>query len=169
MSTNKMLAVFLSKTNAVLGVATRHAAGTPAVADLVGAGLVTRTTQETGVVVVADELGVKEVDYSDDVVRQPLAHVVDTGGGVVATTSKVTAITSSNLDVVLTLSPAAAADKAVLIVIDGGANHEPLRFAGKTVAGTSVTVPIAGVPPGSHAVLGSVDGYASFVNEHTFT
>jgi hypothetical protein len=169
MSAKKMLVVHLARTNAVLGVATRRTAGVPPVGDLVGAALLARTTQESGVAVAADELAVKEVDYSDDVVRQPMAHVVDASGAVVTAAQKVQSMTNSNLEVALTVSAAPAADKPVLIVIDGGANHDSLKFVGKTAAAATFSVAVSGVPPGAHVVLASVDGYAPLVDTRTFT
>src|SRR6185295_18221895 len=129
MSAKKMLVVLMSRTNAVLGVATRRTAGAPPIADLVGPALLARPVdQESGVAVPADELTVKEVDYSDDVVRQPLAHVVDSSGTVIAPTAKVTAVADPGLTIKVTVSPGPPADKTVLLVIDGGTNHDPLKF-----------------------------------------
>jgi hypothetical protein len=171
MSTRKMLVVLLTKTNAVLGVATRRTAGVPPVAELVGGALLARTTQESGVPVPADELTVKEVDYSDDVVRQPLAHIIDASGTVVAAVPKITAIANTTLAITLTVSAAPPADKTVVVVVDGGSSHDPLTFVGKTPvsATTTISVPASGVPPGDHVVIASLDGYATFVAERPFT
>jgi hypothetical protein len=170
MNANKMLVVLLTKTNAVLGVATRRAAGAPPVADLVGAALLARMTdQEVSVAVPADELSIKEVDYSNDVVRQPRAHVVDASGTVVTPPVSVTGIGNSNLEVTVTISANPPADKTVLVVIDGGPNHPPLKFVGKTALNVATThVPISGVPPGAHVVLASVDGYSSRLEVKNF-
>ena len=171
MSAKKMLVVLLTKTNAVLGVATRRTPGAPPVGDLVGAALLARMPdQNTGVAVPADELSVKEVDYSDDVIRQPLVHIVDTSGTVNATASKVSGIGAPGLTIKVTVAPAPPADKNVLLVIDGGANHDPLKFVAKTTLNIADTeVPISGVPPGGHTVLASVDGYATKLDFKTFT
>ena len=171
MSAKKMLVVLLTKTNAVLGVATRRSAGAPPAGDLVGAALLARIPDvEAGVAVPVDELTVKEVAYSDDVVRQPLAHVVDTTGTVIATSSKVSAIGAPGVKITVTVAPAPPADRAVLVVVDGGASHDPLKFVAKTALNTAATdVAISGVPPGSHMVLASVDGYTPKLELKSFT
>jgi hypothetical protein len=98
-----------------------------------------------------------------------MAHIVDASGSVVVAPQRVSSMAATNVTVTLTLSVAAAADKAVLIVIDGGANQAPLKFAAKTVASTSIPVSVSGVPPGSHVMLASVDGYAPNIDVGTFT
>ena len=170
MSARKMLVVLITKTNAVIGAATRRTAGAPPVGDLVGPALVARMRDvEASVAVPADELSVKEVDYSDDVLRQPGAHIVDASGTVTAPSLKVSTIANTNTDVTVTVSTAPAADKTVLVVIDGGANQEPLKFVGKTVVNVTATVvPVSGVPPGTRVVLASVDGYATLLDDRVF-
>jgi len=161
MSTRKMLVVLLTRTNAVLGVATRRTVGAPAADDLVGSALLVRiTNEESSVAVPVDELTVKEVDYSDDVFRQPLAHVVDPTGTVIATSSAVSNIGTPGLTIKVKVSPVPPADRTVLVVVDGGGSHEPLKFIAKTIVNQAETeVAISGVPPGDHMVLASVDGY----------
>lgn len=173
MTTKKMLVVTLAKTKAVLGAATRASKGQPTVGELVGAGLVTRL-QDSSVMVPAEELEVKEVDYGDDVFRDPRAHIVDASGTVVGPLASVTAIVATNILVTVTVStpltlPTVPADKTVLVVIDGGSNHDALKFFGKTALGVADTaVPISGVPPGTHLVLASVDGYGSLLSSGSF-
>jgi hypothetical protein len=171
MSAKKMLAVLLTRTNAVLGVATRRTPGAPPAADLVGAAMLVRTkNQESGVAVPADELTVKEVDYVEEAVRLPLAHVVDQSGVVFAPASAVSTIGTPGLTIKVTVAAAPPADCNVLVVVDGGPNRDPLKFIAKTTLNQVDTdVAIAGVPPGSHMVLASVDGYASKLEVKSFT
>jgi hypothetical protein len=175
MTAKKMLVVVLSRTGAVLGAATRSTPGVPAVGDLVGDGLVARRrNSEASVVIPPEDLEVKEVDYSDDVLHDPRAHVVDASGSVAAPAYRIASITSTNTGVTVTVdtgSPAVVApDKTVLVVIDGGPNQGPLKFSGKTALNVAATlVPVSGVPPGIHMVLASVDGYASRLRAHTFS
>ena len=172
MTAKKMMVVTLAKTGAVLGAATRRTAGVPAVADLVGAGLLARLAdEEAGVAVPVEELAVKEVDHSDDVFRDPRAHVVDASGTIVAPSLKVSMIGNTNLDVTVTVTPPTpAADKTVLVVVDKGANQESLKFVGKTVLNVAATVvPVSGIPPGDHVVLASVDGYTTLLDVCMFT
>ena len=174
MSAQKMLVVTLAKTNGVLAAATRKAGGVPAVADLVGSGLLARTPPESdaSVIIPAEELAVKEVDFNGDLFLNPRAYAVDASGTLVVSPNYVdldtTATTNNNVRVDLA-PPAAAADKTVLVVIDAGPTLDPLKFFGKTVLnGATVDVQISGVPPGKHLVLVSVDGYNSKVKEGTF-
>jgi hypothetical protein len=169
MSAKKMLVVYMAGTNAVIGVATRRAAGAPTVADLVGAGLPVRSpTSEAGVAVPADNLAVKEVDYSDDAVRQPLLHGLDTSGAVVQITPTISSVTCTSTKITINLSPAVAADKMAIVIVDAGPNRAPLKFTAKTVAATTVDVTVTGVPPGTHDVFASVDGYVSKVDTGSF-
>jgi hypothetical protein len=170
MSAKKMLVVSLKKTKAVLGVATRSTAGAPAIDELVGEGLVVRQHDgEASLVVPADDLEVKEVDYSDDVFLDPGANVVDASGSVVVP-PRVTSVAATNVSVTVTVPPGVAAGKAVLVVIDGGPNQPPLKFSAATALNATATVvPVSGVPPGAHLVLGSVDGYASLLFVGSFT
>jgi hypothetical protein len=169
MSAKKMLVVYLASTNAVLGVATLRAAGAPPVGDLVGTALPVRTPgKESGVAVAAENLGVKEVEYSDDVVRQPLAHGLDSSGSVVPITGTITAASSTSLSVSISLSAVAIADKSALVIVDAGATRDPLKFTAKTTASNSVSVPVTGVPPGLHDVFVSVDGFAPTVASGSF-
>lgn len=168
MNPKKMLVVYLTATKAVLGVVSRKATGAPAVEDVVGTGLPVRAPDmEAGVAVAAADLSIKEVDYSDDVFRQPLQHGLDSSDAVVSLAPTVTA-TFSSTNVSLVLSPAPAADKAVVIVIDVASNRDPLKFTAKTTAAASLSVPVNGVPTGSHDVLVSVDGYESQVASGSF-
>jgi hypothetical protein len=171
MNPKKMIVVLLTKTNAVLGVATRRAPGPPAVADLVGPGLLLRMTDEDATIAVPpDELSTKEVDYLEDVVRQPLGHVIDSSGTVVTPPINVSGISSTNLAVTVTVSAAPAADKTVLVVIDGGPNQPPLKFVAKTAQSVAATVvPISSVPPGERMILASVDGHAPRLQLHTYS
>lgn len=170
MSARKMLVVVLDKTKSVLGAATRRTAGVPVVADLVGTGLLVRMKDEDATVLVpADELIVKEVDYIEAVVTQPFGHVLDASGTVVTPSLKVTSLNYTASKVMVTVSPAPPADKTVLVVIDGGANHPPLKFVGKTAAGVNPTeLPAPGVPAGEHLILATVDGHAALTVAHTF-
>jgi hypothetical protein len=165
MSAKKMLVVTLAKTKAVLAAATHTAGSLPAVGDLVGDGLLARMNDSEAVVTVPpEELAVTEVDYSDDVFHDPRAHSLDASGTVVVPQNRISSINATSAKVTVTVQALPAADKAVLVVIDAGANHDPLKFVGKTalsVAGTDVA--ISGVPPGSHLVLASVDGYTSIL------
>lgn len=168
MSAKKMLVVYLASTNAVLGVATRRAAGAPPVGDLVGNALPVRTPgKESGVAVAAENLAVKEVDYSDDVVRQPLAHGLDASGSVAPVTATIS-VASTSLLVTLTLSTAAVADKSALVIVDAGATRDPLKFTAKTTATNTVTVPVSAVPPGLHDIFVSVDGYVPTIGSGSF-
>jgi hypothetical protein len=134
----------------------------------VGAALPVRAKDmEAGASVAAADLSVKEVDYSDDVFRQPLKHGLDASDAVVLVTPTVTPSVSGS-DVVLTMSPAPAADKAAIVVIDAGSNREPLKFTAKTTTLGTLNVPVTGVPPGAHDILASVDGYVSMVKSGTF-
>jgi len=163
MNPKKMLVVYLTGTKAVLGVASRRAAGAPAVDELVGAALPLRASgMDAGVAVAAADLAVKEVDFAGDVFRQPLNHGLDDNDGVVLATSTLSASYASS-KVTITLTPATVADKAALVVIDVGANREPLKFSAKTTTSGTLVVPVTGVPSGSHDVLISVDGYPSLL------
>ena len=169
--TKKMLVVTLAKTSAVLAAASRRASGVPAVAELVGDGLLARVTaSEESLVVPAAELEVKEVDHSDEVFRTPRAHVVDSSGTIVVSANVVNAISAAGLNVTVTLAPpAAAADKSVVLIIDAGPNAVPLKFVGKTVLNSaSAVIPVSGVPPGAHLVLASVEGYNSRLEVENF-
>lgn len=171
MSAKKMLVVSLAKTNAVVGVATRRTAGAPPIEDLVGSALLTRIAGlESGVPVPVEELSVKETDYSEDVVRQPLAHVMDASGIPIVPSGTVSAIGTPGVTIQVTVSSAPPADKAVLVVIEAGPNREPLRFVAKTTLNAANTdVPIAGVPPGDHVVLASVDGFGTRLESKLFS
>jgi hypothetical protein len=169
MSARKMLVIYLAATHAVLGVATRKRAGAPPLADLVGDALIARSALVGDIAVPADVLAVKEVDYSEEVIRQPLLHGLDQNGVAVPAPSSVTALTATSAVLTLTLGSAASADKAVLVVIDGGVGQGALRFGAKTLASTTVSVPISGVSPGAHVVLASVDGFAPLLASATFT
>jgi hypothetical protein len=169
MTPKKMLVVYLSSTKAVVGATSRRAAGAPAATDLVGPALLIRGTEmEAGVAIAASDLAVKEVDLSDDVFRQPLNHGLDSSDSVVAVAPAITNIACSNAGVTLTLSANAVADKSAVVVIDAGANRDPLKFTVKTTATNSVTVPVNGVPTGSHDVFASVEGFASFLDNGGF-
>ncbi|HYP32046.1 MAG TPA: hypothetical protein VES00_09270 [Burkholderiaceae bacterium] len=168
MSARKMLAVYLLATRGVLGVATRKTPGAPPVGDLVGDAFVARTPTDIGVAVPAELLDVKEVDYADEVVVQPATHGLDDNNAIVALAGQISAVSGTTAQVSLTLSVAAAADKAVLVVIDAGAGQAALRFNAKTTASNPVDVAVNGVSPGSHVVLASVDGYAPFLDTVTF-
>ncbi len=169
MTAKKMLVVYVTSTKAVLGVATRRAAGAPPVGDLVGTSLPVRVkTMESGVAVAAGDLSVKEVDYGDDVVRQPLKHGLDASDAVVLVSPTISGVSYASNEVTVTLSAVPPADKSVMIVVDAGANREPLRFSAKTTASASVAVPVSGVPPGSHDVFASVEGHVSFVDTASF-
>lgn len=169
MSAKKMLVVYLASTNAVLGVATRRAAGAPPVGDLVGTALPVRTPgKESGVAVAAENLAVKEVDYSDDVVRQPLAHGLDASGSVAPITAPINGVASTSLVVTITLSTAAVADKSVLVIVDAGATRDPLKFTAKTTASATVSVPVSAVPPGLHDIFVSVDGFVPMIGSGSF-
>jgi len=168
MTPKKMLVVYLSSTKAVLGAASRRATGAPPVEDLVGTALPLRAPDmESGVAVAAADLAVKEVDYSDDVYRQPLNHGLDASDAVVLV-SPTLSVTLSSGNVAVTMAPAPAADKSVVIVIDAGSNRDPLKFTAKTTTSASLNVPVTGVPPGSHDALISVDGYVSVVKNGSF-
>jgi len=169
MTARKMLVVHLLATNVVLGVATRKTPGAPPVGDLVGDAFVARSPQDVGIAVPAALLGVKEVDYSDEVVVQPTAHGLDATGAVAALAAKVSAVAADGVQVKLTLSPAPPVDKAAQVLIDGGAGQAALLFNAKTQASTSLDVPVSGVSPGSHVVLASVDGFAPCLATVTFT
>lgn len=169
--TRKMLVVTLAKTSAVLAAASRRASGVPAVAELVGEGLLARVTgSEESLAVPAGELEVKEVDHSDEVFRTPRAHVVDSSGTIVVSTNLVSGIAAGGLNVTVTMSPPpAAADKSVVLIIDAGPNAAPLKFVGKTVLNTATAaIPVSGVPPGAHLVLASVDGYNARLEVESF-
>jgi hypothetical protein len=171
MSAKKMLVLVMTKTKAVLGAATRSAGGAPVIEDFVGPGLMVRMKDdEPSLTVPAEELEVKEVDYSDGVFRDPMAHALDESGTISVPSNSVASIAGTNVDVTLTLaSPAIAADKNVLVVIDAGPNLDPLKFTGKTVAGsTTVKLPVVGVPPDVHPVFASVEGCASLVGVGNF-
>ena len=169
--TRKMLVVTLAATKAVLAAATRRASGVPAVEDLVGDGLIARVGgSEESLLVPAAELEVKEVDHSDEVFRTPRAHVVDDSGTIVVSPNVVSAIVAAGLAVTVTLAPPApAGDKNVVLVIDAGANADPLKFVGKTVLNSpTAVIPVSGVPPGAHLVLASVDGYNARLEVESF-
>ena len=169
MSAKKMLVVYVASTNAVLGVATRRAAGVPPVGDLVGTALPVRTPgKESGVAVAAENLAVKEVDYSDDVVRQPLAHGLDASGSIAPITATISGVASTSLLVSITLSTAAVADKSALVIVDAGATRDPLKFTAKTNATATVSVPVSAVPPGLHDIFVSVDGYVPMIASGSF-
>lgn len=166
MSAKKMLVVMVAKTKAVLGVATRTAGGLPAAQELVGPGLLTRSKDsEVTLAVPVEELEVKEFEYSDGVFRDPASHTVDDTGTIVAPSLRVKSIDSTNAQVTVKLDAGpVAADKAILIVIDAGPNYPPFKFEGKTALNILDTiVPITGVPPDTHPVFASVDGYTSLV------
>jgi len=169
MSTKKMLVVYLASTNAVVGVATRRTAGAPSAADLVGSGLPVRdSVVDSGVVVASDNLAVKEVDYAEDVIREPLAHGLDTSGQVVVVTPTISAINTSSTKVSFSVS-SAVADKMAMVIVDLGANRDPLKFTTKTLATSPVDVPVTGVPPGTHSVFVSVDGFVSALGSGSFS
>lgn len=169
MNAKKLLVVYLNSTKAVLGVVARRAAGEPPVADLVGAALPLRAKdKESGVAIAAGELGVKEVDYGDVVVRLPLSHGLDTSGAVVLVAATISTVAATGTKVTLTVTPAVAADKSAMVVIDAGANREPLKFTTKTTAGTAIEVPVTGVPTGSREVFVSVEGYVSRFHTGSF-
>ena len=168
MSSRKMLAVYLLATRGVLGVATRKTPGAPPVGDLVGDAFVARTPTDTGIAVPVELLGVKEVDYADEVIVQPAAHGLDDQNAIVALAGQVSAATGTTVQVSLTLSIAAVADKAAQVVIDAGAGQAALRFNAKTTASNAVDVAVNGVSPGDHVVLASVDGYAPFLGTVSF-
>jgi hypothetical protein len=171
MSAPKMLVVILSKTHAVLGVATRRAGGVPAVDVLAGGGLLARRRDSAdGVTIPPDELAVKEVDYIDDAFRDPHAYAVDASGTVAVPSNRVNSITGSATKVTVgLLHPAAAADKDVVVFIDGGPNNAPLKFVGKTaLSASTVDVQVSGVPTGSRLVLASVDGCDVRLESETF-
>lgn len=172
MNAKKMLVVYLTGTKAVLGVATRRAAGAPPVADLVGTALPVRAlSMESGVAVAAGDLSVKEVDYGGDVLRQPLNYSLDASGAVIVVTPTISGITGNSANIAITLSAPVAADKSVIVVVDAGASREPLKFAVKTTATSlsTVNVPVTGVPPGSHDVFASVEGYVSALGTGSFS
>ncbi len=166
-----MLVVLLTRTNAVLGAATRRTPGAPPIAELVGDAFIARMRDvESSVAVPADELSVKEVEHNDDVLRQPQAYLVDASGMPMIASQSIASIGNSNTEVTVTVSSAPPADKAVVVVIDGGVNQPPLKFISKTVLNdTSVNVPVSGVPPGTHVVLASVDGYGTLLDDRAFT
>lgn len=167
----KMLVMTLAKTRAVLGGASRTASGVPTVAELVGPGFVARKQDEdVSLLVPAGELEVKEVDYSAEAFRNPLAHVVDNNGTLVAASNLVSAVTPTPIKITVTLAPApTAADKDVLVFIDAGPGREALKFVGKTVAAVAtVSVTISGVPSGDRLILASADGYNSRLEVFTF-
>lgn len=167
MSAKKMHVVMLTGTKAVLGAATRHAAGAIPVGDLVGPALLVRIDEDDSIAVPADALTAKEVDYSAGVIRQPIGHVLDAAGAVVTPTSKVSAIGTPGLTIRVTVAAAPAADKLVEVVIDGG-NQDSLKFVTKTTTSADTDVPISGVPPGAHVVLAAVEGYAPKFELKTF-
>jgi len=173
MTPKKMLVLTLAKTNAVLAAATRKAgAGEPSVDQLAAGGLVARTPDgQATLTIPAEELAAKEVDYLDDVFRAPHGYLVDASGALSsAAPNKVNDISRSGANIKIDLVPAAAAaDKSVLVIVDGGPNVDPLKFSGKTVLGaTSVELQVSGIPAGSHLVLASVDGYASRMEVQSF-
>ena len=169
MSARKMLVVVLNKTNAVVGVATRRSAGVPAVTDLAGSGLLLRVAdQDAMIAVAADELVVKEVDYSEDVVRQPFGYVLNAGGAVIAPSVKVSGTVTTISTVSVNLS-AAQPDKDVVLIIDVGSGQKPLKFTGKAGAASPVIVPVSGVAAGTHLILATVDGCAPRLEAKNFT
>jgi hypothetical protein len=171
MTAAKMLVVTLARTRAVLGAASRRATGVPPVEEVVGPGFLARVkASEESLLLLAEDLEVKEVDHTDEVFRDPLAHVVDSSGALVLSQNRVDSIAKTSVEVTLVLKPpAVAADKDVVVVIDAGANRDPLTFVGKTVFDSDTAkVPISGVPPGDHLVLASVDGYNSFLKVENF-
>jgi hypothetical protein len=160
----KMLVLTLAKTRAVLGAATRQASGLPAAEDLVGSGFVARTKDDEGTLLVeAADLEVKEVDYSGDVFRTPLAYVVDEQGALTSAPNVINQVTlaTGKAKVTVQLLPApTAADKDVVLIVDAGSSAKPLKFVAKTVANVgSVDLPVSGVPPGQHVALASAAGY----------
>jgi hypothetical protein len=166
-----MLVMTLARTRAVLGGASRQATGVPTVEEMVGPGFLARTQdEEVSLLVPAADLEVKEVDYSDEAFRNPLAHVVDGSGTLVAASNRVSAVAATSVKVTVTLAPApTAADKDVVVIIDAGPGRDALKFVGKTVATVAtVEVPISGVPPGERMVLASADGYNSRLEVFTF-
>jgi hypothetical protein len=171
MSAKKVLLVSLVKTKAVLGAATRTAAGLPEIDELVGDGLMVRETGgDNGVPVPPEELKVTETDFNEGVFREPLTYSLDASGMLVATSDSISDITAPAGKVkVVFLAAAAADDKAVLVIIETGSGQAPLKFFGKTIAGsTSVDIPVSGVPMGSRVTFASADGYASFCKSVTF-
>jgi hypothetical protein len=164
-----MLVVYLASTNAVVGVATRRTAGAPPVEDLVGTGLPVRNaTLDSGVIVAADNLAVKEVDYAEDVIREPLTHGLDASGQVVVVTPTIGTITCTSVKVSFVVT-STVADKTAVVIIDLGANRDPLKFTTKTLALSPVDVPVTGVPPGTHNVFISVDGFVSALGSGSFS
>jgi hypothetical protein len=171
MSARKMLVVALAKTNAVLAAATRTAGGIPAIDELVGRGLVVRMKNGEAIVTIpAEELEVKEVDYSDDVFHDPAAHTIDDSGLIVAPSLRVQSANPTNGAIAVTVDAGPIpADKIVLVVIDAGPNKDALKFSGITTLNQLTTqVAVSGVPVGKHIVLASVDGYTSLVELHDF-
>lgn len=171
MTATKMLVMTLAKTRAVLGGTSRTAAGVPTVEELVGPGFLARKQdKEVSLLVPAADLEVKEVDYSDEAFRNPLAHVVDNSGTLVAASNLVSAIAATAVKITVTLAPApTASDKDVVVIVDAGPSRDALKFVGKTVATVgTVGVTISGVPPGERMVLASADGYNSRLEVFTF-
>jgi hypothetical protein len=161
MTVKKMLVVTLDDTKGVVCAVTRTASGASPVEDLVGPGLMMRMKdRDETVTVPASELTVTEVDYSEDVLRNPLDHVIDTTNTVVAPSLKVTGIARTGTTVDVTVSQAADR-KTVVVVIDAGSGRVPMKFLGQSSSASPTTsVPVSGVPSGQHLILASVDGYA---------
>jgi len=170
MSARKMLVVVIDKTKVVVGAAARRMAGVPAVADLVGPGLLLRMKgEDSWVQVPADELIVKEVDYRDDVVRQPLGHVLDATGSVVTPTLQVTQLNATSSEVTVKVFPVPQVEKTVLVLIDGGPGQPPVKLVGKTAAGVDTTkFAVSGLPSGEHLIIATVDAHAPLMAVGSF-
>jgi hypothetical protein len=172
--TRKMLVVTFAKTKAVLAAASRRASGVPAAEELVGGGLVARTAdEELSLLVPAAELEVKEVDYKDDVFRDPRQYQIDDAGEPTVPTFRIDTVSVAAGAVTVTVQadavPTVPAGKAVVVVIDAGPNSPPLKFSGATTLNTKPTVvPVNGVPLGNRLVLATVDGYTSLLSVGTF-
>lgn len=162
MSAKKMLVVTLAKTKGVLAGVTQSGAAVPPVADLVGPGLLIRKRDsELGVVVPVEELEVSEVDFNDEVFRQPLVHIGGDTATVPGQLILTVAVGSGKVTVTVQSASPVPDARAVLVVIDAGPNQDPVRLTGRTAAGVAtIDFSISGIT-GTHLVLASVEGYAS--------
>jgi hypothetical protein len=166
MTVKKMLVVTLNDTKGVVCAVTRTASGAPPAEDLVGAGLLMRTQDKDNTVTVpATDLKVTEVDYTEDVLRNPLSHVLDdTTQTIFASSSKVTQVdhASGSPTVNVTILPAVGG-KSVLVLVDAGASREPIKAVASSDPSGVTKVPVSGVPAGDHLILASADGYAGLL------
>jgi hypothetical protein len=164
-----MLVIRLAKTKAVLAAATHTAAAVPAAADLVGTGLLARTTGlDISMTVPAEALEVKEADYTEDVFRRPLTFALDDSGNVLQVANVITGVGAGVGTVTVTLAATVTPDKAMLVVVDAGPNYPPQIASGKTPSGGGpVALPVS-VPPGQHLVLASVDGFVTVIGDVPF-